>query len=96
GACVADPRAGSGFLGKGKYRVTAFDEPTGAVIAASTTGQGAFAVADPRAMARQKGDAYLTGGHYGVTRWDAPSGAVSASACHDNGPWSVADPRPLP
>lgn len=96
GACVADPRAGSGFLGKGKYRVTAFDEPTGAVIGASTTGQGAFAVADPRAMARQKGDAYLTGGHYGVTRWDAPSGAVSASACHDNGPWSVADPRPLP
>jgi site-specific DNA-cytosine methylase len=32
----------------GKYRVTRFDEATGAVIGASTTGNGAFAVADAR------------------------------------------------
>jgi len=45
---VADPRACGGFEGKGKYRVTGFGEPAGTVIARSDTGQGAFAVADPR------------------------------------------------
>lgn len=92
GQAVADPRRdGPSFA---KYPVTAFDEPSGTVIAGSTTGQGAFAVADPRpGIQRVKGDHYLTGGHYGVVPFTAASGAVSASACHDNGPWSVADPR---
>ncbi|WP_334067299.1 DNA cytosine methyltransferase [Burkholderia cepacia] len=91
---VADPRASTGFEGAGKYRVTGFDEPAGTVIARSDSGQGAFAVADPRpGMRRERGDAYLSGGHYGVVSWDQPSGAVSAAAGHDNGRWSVADPR---
>ncbi|WP_046111801.1 DNA cytosine methyltransferase [Aquincola tertiaricarbonis] len=94
GQCVADPRSTSTFAGKGKYIVTPFDEPANTVIAASTTGNGAFAVADPRpGLQRDAGDAYLTGGHYGVVPWDQPSGAVSAAAGHDNGRWSVADPR---
>lgn len=89
---VADPRRdGPAFA---KYSVTPYGSPAGTVIAGSTTGQGAFAVADPRpGMRRVKGDNYLTGGHYGVVPWADASGAVSASACHDNGPWSVADPR---
>ncbi|WP_431207614.1 DNA cytosine methyltransferase [Burkholderia cepacia] len=91
---VADPRASTGFEGAGKYRVTGFEEPAGTVIARSDSGQGAFAVADPRpGMRRERGDAYLTGGHYGVVGWDQHSGAVSAAAGHDNGRWSVADPR---
>ncbi|MBV6304910.1 DNA cytosine methyltransferase [Candidimonas humi] len=92
GQCVADPRrAGPTF---GKYAVTGWQDPAGTVIAGSTTGQGAYAVADPRSgMRRAQGDNYLTGGHYGVIDWRQPSGAVSASACHDNGRWSVADPR---
>jgi site-specific DNA-cytosine methylase len=94
GQCVADPRSTTGFGGKGKYIVTPFDAPCNTVIAGSTTGQGAFAVADPRSgLDRAKGDHYLTGGHYGVTKWNDPSGAVSASANLDNGRWSVADPR---
>ncbi|KWE70618.1 DNA methyltransferase [Burkholderia ubonensis] len=94
GQCVQDPRATTGFEGAGKYRVTAYDEPAGTVIARSDSGQGAFAVADPRpGMRRERGDAYLTGGHYGVVGWDQASGAVSAAAGHDNGRWSVADPR---
>lgn len=94
GQAVSDPRAGTGFLGKGKYRITAFGESAGTVIGRSDTGQGAFAVADPRSgIVRGKGDNYLTAGHYGVTRWSQPSGAVSAAAGHDNGRWSVADPR---
>ncbi|WP_175698529.1 DNA cytosine methyltransferase [Burkholderia ambifaria] len=94
GGGVADPRACTGFEGAGKYRVTGFDEPAGTVIARSDSGQGAFAVADPRpGMRRERGDAYLTGGHYGVVGWDQHSGAVSAAAGHDNGRWSVADPR---
>lgn len=91
GQCVADPRpAGELF---GKYAVTDWQEPAGTVIAGSTTGQGAFAVADPRSGMAADREAYLTGGHYGVVRWDEPSGAVSAAACHDNGRWSVADRR---
>ena len=92
---VADPRSTSSFDGAGKYQVTPFNQAAGTVIAASTTGQGAFAVADPRTSlnSRQQGDAYLTGGHYGVVPWDSPSGAVSAAARQDNGRWSVADPR---
>lgn len=92
---VADPRSCTGFAGAGKYLVTPFEAPAGTVIGGSTTGQGAFAVADPRCAMnnRQKGDHYLTGGHYGVLPWDAASGAVSASAGYDNGRWSVADPR---
>jgi site-specific DNA-cytosine methylase len=94
GQCVADPRSGTAFAGKGKYQITSFDSPAPTVIAASTTGNGAFAVADPRSGMAADRDAYLTGGHYGVVPWDLPSGAVSAAACHDNGRWSVADPRP--
>ena len=91
GGCVADPRpAGELF---GKYAITPWGEAAGTVISGSTTGQGAYAVADPRGGMDPQRAAYLTGGHYGVTRWDAPCGAVSAAACHDNGRWSVADPR---
>lgn len=91
GQAVADPRRdGPAFA---KYSVAGFGEPSNTVIAGSTTGQGAYAVADPRpGMAADRAD-YLTGGHYGVVPWSSSSGAVSASACHDNGRWSVADPR---
>lgn len=92
GQAVADPRRdGPAFA---KYSVAAFGESSNTVIAGSTTGQGAYAVADPRpGMVRERGDHYLTGGHYGVVPWSSSSGAVSAAACHDNGRWSVADPR---
>lgn len=92
GQCVADPRrAGDTY---GKYAVTPFDQPAGTVISGSTTGQGAYAVSDPRPNGIPKtGDHYQTGGHYGVRRWEEPSGAVASAACHDNGYWSVADHR---
>ncbi len=49
GQAVADPRpAQREDYKQTKYRVTGMDEPAGAVISASTTGNGAFAVADPR------------------------------------------------
>jgi len=92
GQGVADPRqSGQAFC---KYSVTRYDDPADTVISGSTTGQGAFAVADPRSgIQRGKGDNYLTAGHYGVMPWSKPAGAVSAAAAHDNGRWSVADPR---
>ncbi len=92
GQAVADPRPqAQAFC---KYEVTGYTQAAGTVISGSTTGQGAYAVADPRpGMQRVQGDAYLTNGHYGVVPWEGASGAVSASACHDNGSWSVADPR---
>jgi len=93
GGCVADPRAASSFAGAGKYKVTPYDAAAGTIIAGSTTGQGAFAVADPRPRIDRSAGQYLTGGHYGVVPYDATSYAVTSSACHDNGHWSVADPR---
>jgi len=90
---VADPRPeGKGYTTT-KYKVTPFDQSSRAVIGASTTGDGAFAVADPRANWGSKRDHYQTGGHYGVVDWEQTAYAVSGSACHDNGFNSVADPR---
>ena len=43
----------------------------GTVAGESFPTNGAFTVADPRAMNREKGDNYLTGGHYGVVPWDS-------------------------
>lgn len=78
----------------GKYAITQWDKSTGTVISGSTTGQGAFGVADPRpGLSRSKGDHYLTAGHYGVVLWHSSCGAVSASTGYDNGNWSIADPR---
>lgn len=95
GACVADPRpAGSGDSAPhAKYGVTPWERAAGTVIAGSTTGQGAYAVADPRTGMHEERPSYRTGGHYGVLPWGSTSGAVSSAACHDNGRWSVADPR---
>ncbi len=91
GGCVADPRnVGADFA---KYGVADWQRAAGTVISGSTTGQGAYAVADPRSgMASDRRD-YQSGGHYGIIPWNTQSGAVSAAACHDNGRWSVADPR---
>jgi len=94
GLAVADPRAQSGWSGKGKYVVAPFDGPANTVIGGSTTGNGAFAVADPRPANTRDGKAvYKTSGEYGVVPWAASSGGVTAAAGHDNGRWSVADPR---
>lgn len=89
--CVADPRPKGEIFGK--YAVTRWDEASGTILSGSTSGQGAYAVADPRSGLDAKRDAYVTGGHYGVIPWSESCGAVSAAACHDNGRWSVADPR---
>lgn len=98
GQAVADPRGGADAnLLHSKRFITDWAEPARTVISGSTTGQGAYAVADPRPnMQRGKGDHYLTGGHYGVVPWNRPSYAVAASANLDNGHWSLADPRPMP
>ncbi|WP_333906554.1 DNA cytosine methyltransferase [Delftia acidovorans] len=91
GQAVADPRRDGPCFGK--YAVTPYGTHAGTVISGSTTGQGAFAVADPRSGMDAERTAYTTGGHYGVVPWDSQAGAVSGAACHDNGRWSVADPR---
>lgn len=93
GQVLADPRCTTAHAGRRKYRITGYDESAGTVIAGSTTGQGAFAVADPRPGIANKREHYLTGGHYGVVPFGATANAVTGSACHDNGWHSVADPR---
>lgn len=88
GHCVADPRMPEQDYAKRKYKVTAFDQPSRAVIGASTTGDGAFAVADPRGGP----DPSRLHGKYPVERWDEASRTVIGGA--DNGAFAVADPRP--
>lgn len=95
-AAVSDPRGGPNRHVNGKYRITAYGEPAGAVIAGSTTGNGAFALADPRPAGlnarppeRQRPD------NYGVLAYGSTAGAVIGNGHPwDNGRWSVADPRP--
>ncbi len=87
GQCVADPRAPKSEYKKNKYRVTRMDEAAGTVIAASTTGDGAFAVADPRGGK----PAEQLHGKYPVEHWDGPSRAVIGG--RDQGAFAVADPR---
>lgn len=89
GLAVADPRSSSGFQGKGKYIVTPFDEPANTVIAASSTGNGAAAVADPRV-------AYSPDSHrnkLAVMRWNRHAGTVTGANQVQGGALAVADPR---
>jgi site-specific DNA-cytosine methylase len=91
GLAVADPRApaDAGYK-KTKYRVTGMDEAAGAVIAASTTGNGAFAVADPR----QGLDGNARHHSWRVTDWGERGGTVTSSRSPGSGALTVADPRP--
>ncbi|MFZ2869358.1 DNA cytosine methyltransferase [Zavarzinia sp.] len=87
---VDDPRNTTGREGRGKYRVTGMDEPAGTVIAGSTTGQGAFALADPRtgwpdSAHRSK---------LSVQQWGQPSKTATGSNRVASGALCVADPRP--
>lgn len=84
---VADPRPeGKGYTTT-KYKVTPYDQSSRAVIGASTTGDGAFAVADPRGPH----EANQLHGKYPVNEWDEASRAVIGG--RDNGAFAVADPR---
>jgi len=91
GLAVADPRAQSGWSGKGKYVVTSFEGSAGAVIAGSTTGQGAFAVADPRTGYPESSHRHK----FAVSEWQDASGAVTGADHVTGGAMCVADPRPL-
>lgn len=83
GQAVADPRPGQEVFGK--YAVTDWAEPAGTVISGSTTGQGAFAVSDPRP---RPGPLFSK---YPVTRFDQPTRTVIGG--DDTGAYAVADPR---
>jgi len=92
GLAVADPRpAPREDYQQTKYRVTSMDEAAGTVIAASTTGTGAFAVADPRTGASED-QRYKHS--YRVTDWQDPAGTVTSAHSPSNGAAVVADPRP--
>lgn len=79
--------------GFSKYRVTGYDQTASCVIGGSTSGEGAFAIADVRVGMKRKPDVYATAGHYGVKDWHQTANAVTSSASYDNGYWSVADLR---
>ncbi len=78
--CVAGPRPAQDRKPFSKYAIAAWDGATRTVISGSTTGQGAYAIADPRLdIARTKGDHDPAADHYGATSWNNTSGAVSAA-----------------
>jgi site-specific DNA-cytosine methylase len=88
GLCVADPRP-PGEDPHNKYRVTGYDEASGTVIAGSTTGQGAFAVADPTF---EWGD-NAHPGKLKVKDWNDSADSVTG-ARFLSGAGAIADPRP--
>lgn len=91
GLAVADPRSTTEWAGKSKYVVAPFDQPANTVIAASTTGNGAYAVADPR-------PGFGDSTHHNILRvtpWTDPSRTVTAGDHPSGGGLCVADPRPV-
>lgn len=91
-ASVADPRPvdHDGYK-QTKYRVTGYNEAAGTVIAASTTGNGAFAIADVRT-------GFGPNSHrnkLAVVDYFTRAGTVTGSDRVGSGAQSVADPRPL-
>jgi site-specific DNA-cytosine methylase len=86
GIAIADPRNLGSTGGYSKYAVTPFEGSAGTVISGSTTGHGAFAVADPRPPS---GKLFTK---YAITDWQQSTGTVIGS--DDNGAYGVADPRP--
>lgn len=90
-AAVADPRGGPDRHVNGKYRVTGFDQAANAVIAASSTGNGACAVADPRTGFGP--DSHRN--KLSVVPWTRRAGAITGSDRVGSGAQSVADPRPI-
>lgn len=88
GQAVADPRGGDDPAQlHGKWHITPWGVPTRAVIAGSTSGEGAVAVADPRPQ--RQGRLFTK---YPVTEWEGSTGTVIGG--DDMGAYAVADPRP--
>lgn len=90
-SAVADPRGADNRQVNRKYRITGYQETAGSVIAASTTGQGAFAVQDPRT-------GYGCASHqnkFALTPYDDTSRTVTGADQIQAGALSVADPRPV-
>lgn len=70
----------------GKYAVVPWEQPSPTVIAANGTGQGAFAVADPRKIPTFENLCR-------VESWDLPAHTVVGAMHPAGGALSVADPR---
>nr|WP_210339001.1 DNA cytosine methyltransferase [Ensifer sp. ENS04] len=89
GLAVADPRpAPRDDYKQTKYRVTGYDEAAGTVIAASTTGNGAFAIADPRTEWGENAHGNKLAVHDWLDKAPTVTGARFGS-----GAGAVADPR---
>jgi site-specific DNA-cytosine methylase len=89
GAAVADPRPAASDYSSRKYKVTPYTAASRAVIGASTTGDGAFAVADVRCT-------WGNGSHQNklrVTNYGGPAGSVIGSDRVGSGAPVVADAR---
>lgn len=88
---VADPRMADKDYTTTKYKVTPWAAQSRAVIGASTTIDGAFAVADPRST-------HGPNAHQNkmkVVSYDSPAPVVTGSDRAGSGALSVADPRPV-
>ncbi|RWM29439.1 DNA cytosine methyltransferase [Mesorhizobium sp.] len=89
GLAVADPRPSQrDDYKQTKYRVTSLYEASGAVIGASTTGIGAYAVADPTLNWGENAH----GSKLHVKEWDKAANVVSGARILSGG-GAVADPR---
>jgi site-specific DNA-cytosine methylase len=87
---VADPRGGANQHVNGKYRITPYDSPANTVIAGSTTGQGAFALADPRTGYGERSHQ----NKLAMVGWEDTARTITGAIQVQGGALSVTDPRP--
>jgi site-specific DNA-cytosine methylase len=76
----------SSWQGAGAMGVNRWTEPVGTIQSQSRTGNGSFAIADPRVDGERHGP-------LGVIPWDKNARTVSGESFPTNGNFSVADPR---
>lgn len=91
GVCVADPRPLDKDYTTTKYKVTPWEGQSRTVIGASTTGDGAFAVADPRPTHGP----HAHQNKMRVVSAEDPAPTITGSDRVGSGALSVADPRPV-
>ncbi|EIU3854239.1 DNA cytosine methyltransferase [Pseudomonas aeruginosa] len=79
------PEYRAGYMG-----VHGWNDSTGTIAGRSSSTNGAFSVADPRA---QPSANWNHGQNYGVVDWDGSTGTISGQQWPNQGKFSVADPR---
>lgn len=87
-SAIADPRLNISDGHQVLYRVTKWEDPSGAITGAHGPNNGAITIADPRVTKQGFSNCYQ------LHDWEGPAGTVTGIADIQSGAQSIADPRP--